>query len=69
MVEILEMNMENNEKDFKLLFEPTPRYEFDFDKIKTVEDVIRIIKGLRVSFTDQYPAFEELKDLIKEVEL
>lgn len=69
MVEILEMNMENNEKDFKLLFEPTTRYEFDFDKIKTVEDVIRIIKGLRVSFTDQYPAFEELKDLIKEVEL
>lgn len=58
---------ENNEKDFKLLFEPTTRYEFDFDKIKTVEDVIRIIKGLRISFTDQYPAFEELKDLIKEV--
>ena len=58
---------ENNEKDSKLLFEPTTRYEFDFDKIKTVEDVIRIIKGLRISFTDQYPAFEELKDLIKEV--
>jgi len=58
---------ENNEKDWKLLFEPTTRYEFDFDKIKTVEDVIRIIKGLRISFTDQYPAFEELKDIIKEV--
>ena len=60
--------MENNTEDFKLLFEPTTRYEFDFDKIKKVEDVIRIIKGLRISFTDQYPAFEELKDLIKEVE-
>ena len=59
--------MEDNEKDWKLLSEPTPRYELDFDKIKTVEDVIRIIKGLRISFTGQYPAFEELKDLIKEV--
>ena len=61
--------MENTEEDFKLLFEPTPRYEFDFDKIKTIDEVIQIIKGLRISFTDQYPAFEELKDLIKEVEL
>ena len=61
--------MENTEEDFKLLFEPTPRYEFDFDKIKTIDEVIQIIKGLRISFTDQYPAFEELKGLIKEVEL
>ena len=41
------------------------RYEFDFDKIKTIDDVIRIIKGLQISFTDQYPEFKELKDLLK----
>ena len=54
-------------EDQHLVLEPTPRYEFDFDKIKTIDEVIRIIKGLRISFTGQYPAFEELKDLIKEV--
>jgi hypothetical protein len=41
------------------------RYEFDFDKIKTIDDVIRIIKGLQISFTDKYPEFEEIKDLLK----
>ena len=53
--------------DQELVFTPTPRYEFDFDKIKTVNDVIRALKALRISFTDQYPAFEEVKDLLKEV--
>lgn len=46
---------------------PMTRYEFDFDKIKSVEDVIRILKALKISFTDQYPAFEDVKDLLKEV--
>jgi len=45
------------------------RYEFDFDKIKTVEDAIRILKALRIQFGEQYPAFEEVKDLLKEVEV
>jgi hypothetical protein len=47
--------------------EPSTRYEFDFDKIKTFEDVIRILKALRISFGEKYPAFEEVKDLLKEV--
>jgi ABC-type microcin C transport system permease subunit YejB len=46
---------------------PSPRYEFDFDKIKTTEDVIRILKALRIQFGKSYPAFEEVKDLIKEL--
>ena len=51
------------EKELK----PSPRYEFDFDKIKTTEDVIRILKALRIQFGKSYPAFEEVKDLIKEL--
>ena len=47
--------------------ETTKRYEFDFDKIKTTEDIIRVLKGLRISFTDQYPEFEKIKDLVKEI--
>lgn len=55
------------EENINLTPEPMVRYEFDFDKIKTVEDVIRIIKALRISFGERYPAFEEVKDLLKEV--
>jgi len=43
------------------------RYEFDFDKIKTVDDVKRVLESLMISFTDQYTRFEEVKDLLKEV--
>lgn len=50
-----------------LTTEPTPRFEFDFDKIKTVEDVKRVLISLRISFGEKYPAFEEVKDLLKEV--
>jgi hypothetical protein len=50
-----------------LTSEHSIKYEFDFDKIKTVEDVIRILKALRISFGEKYPAFEEVKDLLKEV--
>ena len=46
---------------------PMTRYEFDFDKIKTTEDVIRVLKSLRINFNEHNPAFEEIKDLVKEV--
>ena len=59
--------MEDNIENINLTPEPMVRYEFDFDKIKTVEDVKRVLISLRISFTDQYPAFEEIKDLLKEV--
>jgi hypothetical protein len=53
--------------DSKFIATPMTRYEFDFDKIKTTEDVIRVLKGLRITFNDQFPAFEEIKDLVKEI--
>jgi hypothetical protein len=59
--------MEDNPEYINLTPDPMTRFEFDFDKIKTVEDVKRVLISLRISFTDQYPAFEEIKDLLKEV--
>ena len=58
--------MENKET-INLVATPEERYEFDFDKITKVEDVIRVLKALRISFGPKYPAFEEIKDLLKEV--
>ena len=46
---------------------PSTRYEFDFDKIKTTEDAIRVLKSLRIQFGESFPAFEEIKDLVKEL--
>ena len=59
--------MEDNPEYINLTPDHMTRFEFDFDKIKTVEDVKRVLISLRISFTDQYPAFEEIKDLLKEV--
>lgn len=53
--------------DVNFVSKPEPRYEFDFDKIKTTEDIIRVVKSLRISFGEKYPAFEEVKDLLKEI--
>ena len=58
------MNLDN-------LNEITPakwkRYEIDFDKIKTLEDLIEIIKALDISFGEKYPKFNSIKHLLKEV--
>lgn len=54
-------------EDIDLTLEPMTRYEFDFDKIKTIEDIKRILISLRISFGERYPAFEEVKDILKEV--
>ena len=59
--------MEDNILNIDLTIKPMVRYEFDFDKIKSVEEVVRVIKALRISFGAEYPAFEEIKDLLKEV--
>lgn len=37
------------------------RYEIDYSKVKTVEDVINILKGLDIMVYDNYEKFEELK--------
>ena len=41
-------------------------YEFDFDKIKTVEDVIEVLKGLQISFSENFAGIEQVRHLIKE---
>ena len=63
------MEEDNIENLFNINFVPKTehRYEFYFDKIKTTEDIIRVVKSLRISFGEKYPAFEEVKDLLKEI--
>jgi len=50
----------------ELSLKATKIYEFDFDKIKTVDDVIEVIKGLQISFSENYKGIENIRHIIKE---
>ena len=54
--------MEGKELNIKA----TKMYEFDFNKIKTVEDVIEVLKGLHISFSENFAGIEQVRHLIKE---
>jgi len=41
-------------------------YEFDFDKIAKVEDVIEVLKGLQITFSENYKGLESIRHIIKE---
>jgi hypothetical protein len=43
-------------------------YQIDFDKVNTLEDFKAIIKGLRIQFTHQAPAWDEIKDYLIPIE-
>lgn len=44
----------------------TSHYKIDFEKVKTLEDVIRILKVLDIAFEPNTKNLDEIKDLIKE---
>ena len=50
----------------ELSLKATKIYEFDYDKIKTVEDVIELLKGLQLSFSENYNGIEKIRHIIKE---
>jgi len=54
--------MEGKEINLKV----TKMYEFDFDKIKTVESVIELLKGLDISFSENFKGIENIRHIIKE---
>jgi hypothetical protein len=54
--------MEGKELNIKA----TKMYEFDFDKIKTVEQVIELLKGLQISFSENFAGIKQVRHLIKE---
>ena len=54
--------MEGKEINLKV----TKMYEFDFEKIKTVENVIEVLKGLQISFSENFAGIEQVRHLIKE---
>jgi|688.fasta_scaffold513398_2 hypothetical protein len=53
-------------KEKELSLKATQMYEFDFDKIKTMVDVIDVLKGLQISFSENFVGIEEVRHLIKE---
>lgn len=44
----------------------TSHYKIDFEKVKTLEDVIRILKVLDVAFEPSAKGLDQIKDLVKE---
>ena len=47
--------------------EKIPHFEIDFEKVKTLDDVIKILKALNITFAGMYP--ETLKEYIKVVDI
>ena len=42
-------------------------YEIDFKKVKTVEDVLVILKAMNIKVYENYEGFETFKPFLKEV--
>jgi len=53
--------MEKHDIDFISVKE----YEIDFSKVKKINDVIAILKGLDIKVYDNYKNFDELKPFLK----
>jgi hypothetical protein len=47
--------------------EGTRFYQIDYSKIKNLSDVIRVLKCLQITMTDDYEGLGEVKDLVKEL--
>ena len=43
-------------------------YKIDPEKIKTLEDVVRIIDALNIQVSRVYPNFEQIEDLLTKVD-
>lgn len=44
------------------------KYEIDFDKINTIEDIKQVLKAMDIAVFDHSSEFDSLKHLLKEVE-
>lgn len=43
----------------------TSHYKIDFDKVKTLEDVKRILKVLDLGLEPNHPKLKDIEDLVK----
>ena len=43
----------------------TSHYKIDFDKVKNIDDIKRILKALEVSFEPNDPNVKNIDDLVK----
>lgn len=52
---------------FKIMADVTrPYHVIDFDKVKTLDDVIRILKALNITFSHDFPNLQYIEDLTTE---
>lgn len=47
---------------------PAIRYEIDYDKVNSIEDIKKVLMGLNISVYDNYNNFDALKSLLKKSE-
>lgn len=40
-------------------------YEIDWDKVQTVDDIKRVLKAMKVSFSEEYAAENGIADLVR----
>ena len=50
---------------YGMSFIPSKEYEIDFSKVKKIDDVIAILKGLDIKVCNSYKNFDELKPFLK----
>ena len=54
-------------ENYDIAFISAKEYELDFSKVKTIDDVIAILKGLEIKVYDNHKQFDELKQFMKKV--
>ena len=42
-------------------------YRLDAAKLKSFEDVVRLLDAINIKFTDTHPDFDRISDLLKDV--
>lgn len=56
----------SDESDIGIIYQPK-RYQLDTSKIKTIEDVVKVLDGLGIIFSEELRQFNKLKEYVKEI--
>ncbi|MGG4434414.1 hypothetical protein AAXE64_07620 [Priestia megaterium] len=56
----------SDESDIGIIYQPK-RYQLDTSKIKTIEDVVKVLDGLGIIFSEELRQFDKLKEYAKEI--
>jgi len=47
---------------------PIQWYEFDFEKVQTIDDIKLILSSMGMKFNEQVPNFDTLKEISKKID-